>query len=174
MQTIAVVLQQISIYNVRKQMKNKLPYIIVTIIVIFLLIFILLFLFEEDRNKNNETVNTPSPTTSQVSPFAIKAIDPPEDPTGKNQYIPGKRIVIDFTKAISPDGIKITVSPSIQLQIQQGSSSNQIIIVPDRSTFWTPNVTYTIVIRKDSIASDGTPLGRDVIYRIQTRLQGGV
>lgn len=166
--------------------KNKI-FLFISII-FFILVFIVVLIFSIIRNNSTkeESVILPTPTTIITNPslklplsptltskFLLLNVDPIEDPTGKYNYVPNKRITFTFNKEINPSNFKFTINPKIDINIKFGDSAKEVVIEPDQNTFWEPNIIYTIIINQETTAVDGSQLEKNINYQIQTKPQGG-
>lgn len=122
----------------------------VLILLVFLIIFVAFNLLT--RPKVTQTENalpTPLPTLvvpeSDRSNITITNTSPEEDTTGEIILNPSQRINFTASENLSPDDVRVEVSPSIPLSIEQDPDGS-LAVFPTPPDFWAPNVPYTITL----------------------------
>lgn len=134
------------------QISKPVFFILVTVLIllVILIIFVAFNLFT--RPKVNQTENTlPTPLPTLVVPendrsnITIIGTTPEENTTGEIILNPSQRINFMTSESLSPEDVRVEVSPSIPLSIENDPDGS-LAIFPTPPDFWAPNVPYTITL----------------------------
>lgn len=135
--------------------KSALILLGVAAILFFVLITIILFsLFNKDASPSQ--IQQPTPTSilqrirSGNSPVKAEKILPTENTSGNSIKNPSQQITFTTSQNITPQNIRVTVSPSLPVKIEQGANPNEILVFPDPPEFWKPDILYTISLFDNS------------------------
>lgn len=108
--------------------------ILLSLFVIGFVAFILASLFSPSQSVNT----TPLPKQ--------KNINPPQDISGNTIKNPSQKVTFSYPQVISPEDVRVAVSPSLPVKVVQGASPGELVVFPDPPDFWAPDVLYAITI----------------------------
>ncbi len=109
--------------------------ILLSFFVLGFVIFILASLFSPNQ----------SPTGAGSLPKQ-KNINPPQDISGNTIKNPSQKVTFSYPQVISPEDVRVAVSPSLPVKAVQGANPGELVVFPDPPDFWAPDVLYTITI----------------------------
>jgi len=123
----------------------------------------------------NETISDEiSPAPSFLTPTRSPTIDPNEltitgilpEENISDYYLPFQKITISFSASVSPKNLIVETNPTTELDILQGSVSNELLLVP-QTTWPIGRINITIV---QAVSATGERLRQPFTYSITTAL----
>lgn len=126
---------------------------IIALLILSISIVVFIIWINISPKQGSSNINGPTPTTapitnrfSNTSNVKVKEVLPKEDLSGATILNPSQIITYSLSKPLTPEQIKVEISPRIPLRVTAGNSPGSITISPKPPEFWAPNVLYTIVI----------------------------
>lgn len=96
---------------------------------------------------------SPTPTSAPItnrfpntSKTKVKEVLPKEDTSGTTILNPSQVITYSLSQPLTPEQVKVEISPRIPLRVKQGDVPGSITVAPYPPDFWAPDVLYTIVM----------------------------
>ena len=119
---------------------------------LLIIVFIILINLPRDEQPGNNVPPTPTSIpvpgqiregTSQIKP---RSINPPENINGNTIKNPSQKETYSLSEPVTPNEIRVRVSPSLPVKVEQGNTPSEIVVFPDPPEFWKSNIRYAITL----------------------------
>lgn len=150
-------------------MNKKIIFLIIVLLSSVFVVTFLLSVFVRNKqtplsNQKPSPTSSPSPTPGE-NELVVTNILPAADTN--NTYLPFQRITVSFNEPVLPQDLFIETVPNVQVEVFQGSSPNELFIVP--SSTWPLGKTELTILQKTT-SINKKELRAPVIYSIITAL----